>query len=149
MVKVRFTDEELSVICGALVDAEIDFSSDCFIDNSFPVSILEQIKSVNLINSRLDNLNFLTYLPNLEELTITNLDYQKVADYLDYSESAFNIIHDYSAIGKLTTLKRLCIDNDVCVRELDLGNLSELTKLQLTNNPNLRVLKPIFATLKV
>ena len=90
----------------------------------FEKSILRKIKRVELINSRLDNLNFLTFLPNLEELIITNLDYQKVADYLDYSDSAFNIIYDYSAISRLKSLKKLVIDNDVCVRELDLGNLT-------------------------
>lgn len=141
MTKVKFSDEEVSVITGALVDAEIDFPVECLYENSFPMDILKQIRRVELINSRLDNLEFLTFFPNLEELVITNLDYQRVADYLDYSETTFNIIRDYSAIGKLKKLKKLVIDNDVCVEELDLGNLSELEFLQLTNNPKLRSLK--------
>ena len=141
MKMVTFSNAETEVICGALVDGEIDFPTDCLVDNTFPVEVLSKIRRVELINSRLDNLEFLTFLPNLEELVITNLDYQKVADYLDYSESAFNIIHDYSAISRLKGLKKLVIDNDVCVRELDLGNLTELRALQLSNNPKLRSLK--------
>lgn len=141
MVRVRFNSQETNVIAGALVDAGIDFPTECLVDNSFPEDILCHIKKVVLINATLDDLEFLTALPNLEELVLSNLDYQKVADYLDYSESTFNMIGDYSAISKLTGLKKLVIDNDVCVEELDLGNLSELNTLVLSNNPKLRKLK--------
>ena len=141
MVKVRFNSEETSVISSALVEAGIDFPTEYVIDNAFPVELLSCIKKVVLINNTLDNLNFLTLLPNLEELVISNLDYQKVADYLDYSESSFNIIGDFSAIGKLKNLKTLIIDNDICVKELDFSKLTELQTIILTNNPGLRNLK--------
>ena len=141
MVKVKFSCQEALVIVGALVDANIDFPAECLSENAFPLDILKQIKRVVLINSSLDNLDFLTSLPNLEELVFSNIDYQKVADYVDYSESNFNMIQDYSAISKLTKLKKLVIDNDVCIKELDLGSLSELNTLILTNNPKLRSLK--------
>ena len=141
MVNVTFKPEEVEVISGALVDAGIDFPFECVTNCTFPMDILNQLKRVVLINVRLDNLEFLTRLPNLEELVISNLEYQKVADYVDYSESAFNIIGDYSAIGKLTHLKRLEIDNDISVKELDFSNLVNLNSIILTNNPRLNSLK--------
>lgn len=141
MVNVTFNMEEASVISGSLVEAGINFPFECLINCTFPMEILNKIKKVVINNARLENLEFLTQLPNLEELVISNLDYQKVADYLDYSDSAFNIIEDYSAINKLTGLKTLIIDNDISVRKLELGNLSELTTLKLTNNPRLKSLK--------
>ena len=141
MKMITFSNAEVDVIYGALVEGNIDFPTECLFDNTFPVDVLEKIKRVVITNSKLDNLDFLTRLPNLEELIITNLEYQKVADYLDYSDSAFNTIYDYSAISRLTNLKKLVIDNDVCVKELDLGNLSELRMLQLSSNPKLRTLK--------
>lgn len=141
MVNVRFKPEEVDVISGALVDASIDFPYEYIAKGSFPEELLGKIKKVELINTRLENLDFLTFLPNLEELVISNLDYQRVCDCLDYSESAFNIIRDYSAISKLTNLKRLTIDNDVCVTELDFSKLINLNSIVLTNNPKLSTLK--------
>ena len=90
MVKVRFNSEETSVISSALVEAGIDFPTEYVIDNAFPVELLSCIKKVVLINNTLDNLNFLTLLPNLEELVISNLDYQRV-EYLYYKEKDFNV----------------------------------------------------------
>ncbi len=138
---VKFSDEETNVICGALVDAGIDFPTECYMKNAFPLELLKKIKKVVLINSRLDNLEFLTFLPNLEELVFFNLNYQKVADYLDYSESTFNIIGDYSAINKLTKLKKLVIADDVCIEELNVSNLAELNTLVLKDNPKLKSIK--------
>ena len=84
MVNVTFNMEEASVISGSLVESGIKFPFECFINCTFPMEILSKIKKIVINNARLENLEFLTQLPNLEELVISNLDYQKVADYLDY-----------------------------------------------------------------
>lgn len=141
MVKINFSGEETRIICNALVAAGIKFPTECLLENAFPVDLLSKVKKVFISNAQLENLEFLTLLPNLEELIFSNLDYQKVADYVDYSDSNFNQIDDYSAISKLKGLKKLVFDNDICVEELDLGNLSELNTLIFTNNPRLRSLK--------
>ena len=141
MVKINFSGEETRIICNALVAAGINFPTECLLENAFPVDLLSKVKKVFISNAQLENLEFLTLLPNLEELIFSNLDYQKVADYVDYSDSNFNQIDDYSAISKLKGLKKLVFDNDICVEELDLGNLSELNTLIFTNNPRLRSLK--------
>ena len=37
MKMVTFSNAETEVICGALVDGEIDFPTECLADNTFPV----------------------------------------------------------------------------------------------------------------
>lgn len=141
MVNVIFKPEEADVIASALVEAGIDFPFECISTGCFSLDILSQLKKVVLINTRLDDLDFLASLPNLEELVISNLDYQRVADYVNYTDSAFNIIGDYSGIGKITSLKKLVIDNDINVKELDFSRLVNLNHISLTNNPQLSSLK--------
>ena len=40
MKMVTFSNAETEVICGALVDGEIDFPTECLADNTFPVEEL-------------------------------------------------------------------------------------------------------------
>ena len=48
MKMVTFSNAETEVICGALVDGEIDFPTECLADNTFPVEVLSKIRRVEL-----------------------------------------------------------------------------------------------------
>lgn len=137
-----FSREEFDILYNALTSMQIDVPELFFETCSLPDELLEKIKKVEIRRSFLDDLDFLTLLPNLEELVIDNLDYDRVADFVDYDETGyFNHIYDYSAISKLTNLRKIKICNDTRIKSLDFSNMPHLTDIQLIDNPDLYQIK--------
>ena len=82
------------------------------------------------------------YLPNLRKVVIRSLDYERVIPTGEYKESNFfNQITDFSVIKECENLEDLYIENDVCIRELDVTGLRKLKNVYLINNPRLESIR--------
>lgn len=106
---------------------------------------LEQIKDLEIINTRIGKIDELEKLPNLRNLKISSVNMRTMIkgkmmtpdDRYNY-ESKLSGIKDFSAIEKLEKLEILQIDNEENLRKINTENLKNLVSLKLRDNPNLR-----------
>ena len=106
---------------------------------------LEQIKDLEIINTRIGKIDELEKLPNLRNLKISSVNMRTMIkgrmmtpdDRYNY-ESKLSGIKDFSAIEKLEKLEILQIDNEENLRKINTENLKNLVSLKLRDNPNLK-----------
>ena len=106
---------------------------------------LEQIKDLEIINTRIGKIDELEKLPNLRNLKISSVNMRTMIkgkmmtpdDRYNY-ELKLSGIKDFSAIEKLEKLEILQIDNEENLRKINTENLKNLVSLKLRDNPNLK-----------
>lgn len=106
---------------------------------------LEQIKDLEIINTRIGKIDELEKLPNLRNLKISSVNMRTmIKGKMMTPDGRYNYelklsgIKDFSAIEKLEKLEILQIDNEKNLKRIDTENLKNLVSLKLRDNPNLR-----------
>lgn len=105
----------------------------------FRIFTKEQLEQIDeIIVQGATDISFLEYFPNLKHLIIRSHEYSRVIGEGNYEDSDyFNQITDFSVIKKIKSLEELCIENDICIKELDVRGLDKLRIVHLINNPRL------------
>ena len=106
---------------------------------------LEQIKDLEIINTRIGKIDELEKLPNLRNLKISSVNMRTMIkgkmmtpdDRYNY-ELKLSGIKDFSVIERLGKLEILQIDNEENLRKINTENLKNLVSLKLRDNPNLK-----------
>ena len=106
---------------------------------------LEQIKDLEIINTRIGKIDELEKLPNLRNLKISSVNMRTMIkgkmmtpdDRYNY-ELKLSGIKDFSVIEKLEKLEILQINNEENLRKINTENLKNLVSLKLRDNPNLK-----------
>ncbi len=102
----------------------------------FSLQELEQIEEFSVEGCM--DISFLKQLSKLKKLTIRSHDYNRVIGEGQYQENDyFNQIEDFSVIRELKNLEELRIENDICIKELNVQGLEKLKNVYLINNPRL------------
>lgn len=84
------------------------------------------------------DISFLRYLPNVRKIIIRSHDYDRVIVTGEYTDNDFfNQIADFSVLRECHNLEDLYIENDICIRELDVRGLTKLKNVYVINNPRL------------
>lgn len=100
----------------------------------------ENLKSINLTNNKVSNLDKLSALKNLETLTIknnglTNLNSIKNIKSLKQLDASHNEITDISGLSGLTNLENVILDSNKIGNNIaPLNSLSKLSVLSLSDN---------------
>ena len=102
----------------------------------------EEINSIeNLSISSSENIDGISILKNLKYLKIKSEDFRKISYDVNLEEHPLvNNIKTFDEISKLKSLKLIVIENDVNIKSLDIGGLTNLRGISLKNNPNLKEL---------
>ena len=109
------------------------------LNKAFPFFSLEQLAVIDeFVVEGSEDISFLRHLPNLRKVIIRSFDYDRVIATGEYQgNSYFNQIHDFSVLRECQNLEDLYIENDICIRELDVSGLTKLRNVYLINNPRL------------
>ena len=110
---------------------------------NYPFFTQEQLKLLDeFVVEGSTEISFLRCLPNLRKIIIRSHDYDRVIDTGEYvNNEFFNQIEDFSVLKECLNLEDLYIENDICIRELDVSGLTKLRNVYLINNPRLESIK--------
>ncbi len=112
-------------------------------DENYCVFNIEEIEKVDKLEiENFTTLDGIEKLPNLKNLEIFSIPYQKITYDVDLETNwKVNKIKDFSAIENLKKLETLSIKNDFNIKELNIENLKNLKKLNIENSPHLEKLE--------
>ncbi|MCI8544696.1 MAG: hypothetical protein HFH09_00515 [Bacilli bacterium] len=112
------------------------------LNRDFPFFTVYQLGLLDeIIIEGCTDISFLKQLPNLRKIVIRSFDYDRVIATGEYQgNSFFNQIDDFSPIRECPNLEDLYIENDICIRKLDVTGLTRLRNIYLINNPRLETI---------
>ena len=145
---VRVDNMYLAILIKKELDKKVIKKNESLGLQQFKKEELEQIKDLEIINTRIGKIDELEKLPNLRNLKISSVNMRTMIkckmmtsdDRYNY-ESKLSGIKDFSVIERLGKLEILQIDNEENLRKINTENLKNLVSLKLRDNPNLKEVK--------